>query len=82
MTDGHMKRAQFMMDMIKEFNVDGVIFQRMKFCAIWWAEIFMLRDKLKEEGIPFLDLERDYILSGAGAMKTRVQTFIEILEAR
>jgi len=82
MTGGHLKRAQFMMDMIKEFNVDGVIFQRMKFCAIWWAEIFMLRDKLKEEGIPFLDLERDYILSGAGAMKTRVQTFIEILEAR
>jgi benzoyl-CoA reductase/2-hydroxyglutaryl-CoA dehydratase subunit BcrC/BadD/HgdB len=82
MTGVHLKRAQYMMDMIKEFNVDGVIFQRMKFCAIWWAEIFMLRDKLKEEGIPFLDLEREYVLSGAGAVKTRVQTFIEILEAR
>jgi len=82
MTDGYLKRAEFMVDLIKEFNVDGVIFQRMKFCALWWAEIFMLRNKLKEEGIPFLDLEREYILSGAGAMKTRVQTFMEILEAR
>ncbi len=82
MTDGQPKRAKFMMDLIKEFKVDGVIFQRMKFCAIWWAEIFMLRDKLKEEGVPFLDLEREYVLSGAGAMKTRVQTFIEILEGR
>jgi len=27
-------------------------------------------------------LEREYVLSGTGAMKTRVQTFIEILEAR
>ena len=82
MTDGHSKRADFMLSLIKEFNVDGVIFQRMKFCSLWWAEIFLLRNKLKEEGIPFLDLEREYILSGAGAMKTRVQTFIEILEAR
>lgn len=82
MTDGHPARSEFMMKMIKEFNVDGVIFERMKFCALWWAEIFMLRNKLKEEGIPFLDLEREYVLSGAGAMKTRVQTFMEILEAR
>ena len=82
MTDGQPKRADFMMDMIKQFNVDGVIFQRMKFCAIWWAEVFMLREKLKKEGVPFLELEREYVLSGAGAMKTRVQTFMEILEAR
>jgi len=82
MTDGHSKRADFVLNLIKEFNVDGVIFQRMKFCSLWWAEIFLLRNKLKEEGIPFLDLEREYVLSGAGAMKTRVQTFIEILEAR
>ncbi|MBA7538400.1 hypothetical protein ES705_30675 [subsurface metagenome] len=82
MTDGYLERAEFMMDMIKDFNVDGVIFERIKFCALWWAEIFMLRNRLKEEGIPFLDLEREYVLSGTGAMKTRVQTFIEILEAR
>jgi benzoyl-CoA reductase/2-hydroxyglutaryl-CoA dehydratase subunit BcrC/BadD/HgdB len=82
MTDGQPERSKFMLNMIKEFKVDGVIFERMKFCALWWAEIFMLRNKLKEEGIPFLDLEREYVLSGAGAMKTRVQTFMEILEQR
>jgi benzoyl-CoA reductase/2-hydroxyglutaryl-CoA dehydratase subunit BcrC/BadD/HgdB len=82
MTDGHQDREDFMMKMIKDFNVDGVIFQRMKFCALWGAEIFMLRNKLKEESIPFLDLEREYVLSGTGAMKTRIQTFMEILDAR
>jgi bzd-type benzoyl-CoA reductase N subunit len=82
MSGGYNERSEFMMNLVKEFNVDGVIFERMKFCALWWAEIFMLRDKLKEEGIPFLDLEREYVLSGAGAMKTRVQTFMEILEQR
>ena len=82
MTDGQPKRIEFMMDLIKKFNVDGVIFQRIKFCAIWWSEIFMLRNKLEKEDIPFLELEREYVLSGAGAMKTRVQTFMEILEGR
>jgi bcr-type benzoyl-CoA reductase subunit C len=82
MTNGEPKRAEFMMDLIKSYNIDGVIFQRMKFCALWWAEIFMLRNNLKDAGIPFLDLEREYVLSGAGAMKTRIQTFMEILEGR
>ena len=82
MTGKYPEREEYMMKLIKEFNVDGIIFQRMKFCILWWAEIFLLRKKLKEEGIPFLELEREYILSGAGAMKTRVQTFMEILETR
>jgi benzoyl-CoA reductase/2-hydroxyglutaryl-CoA dehydratase subunit BcrC/BadD/HgdB len=82
MTDGHKQREDFIMDLIKDFNVDGVILQRMKFCALWWPEVFLIRNKLKEEGIPSLELEREYILSGAGAMKTRVQTFMEILESR
>ena len=82
MTGRYTEREEFMMKLIREFKVDGVIFQRMKFCVLWWAEIFLLRNKLKEEGVPFLELEREYVLSGAGAMKTRVQTFMEILEAR
>ena len=82
MSGGQLERSEFMLNMIKDFKVEGVIFQRMKFCALWWAEIFMLRNKLKEEGIPFLELEREYVLSGAGSMKTRVQTFMEILEQR
>ncbi len=82
MTDGYPERLKFMNDMIKEYNVDGVLFQRMKFCPFWWGEIFMLRRDLKEQGIPSLELEREYVLSGAGAIKTRIQAFLEVLEAR
>lgn len=82
MTGQQSTRMKFTTDLINEFNVDGVIIQRMKFCPLWWGEIFMLRRKLKELSIPFLDLEREYVLSGTGAIKTRVQTFIEILEVK
>ncbi|NVM01600.1 MAG: 2-hydroxyacyl-CoA dehydratase [Candidatus Helarchaeota archaeon] len=82
MTDGHPERTKFVEDMIKEFNVDGVILQRMKFCPFHWGEIFMLRRELKEQDVPTLELEREYVLSGAGAIKTRIQAFLEVLEAR
>lgn len=80
MTDGHTARIEFIKKMIKEFYVDGVIFQRMKFCPVWWGEIFLFRNELKELGVPCLDLEREYTLGGVGQMKTRIQAFLEVLE--
>ncbi len=80
MTDGHNARIDFIKKLIKEYYVDGVIFQRMKFCPVWWGEIFLFRDELKELGVPYLDLEREYTLGGVGQMKTRIQAFLEVLE--
>jgi len=73
-------RLKYMLNMIKEFHVDGVIFESMKFCDFWSGERFMTQKKFKEYGIPILDLEREYITSGIGQMKTRVQAFLEVLE--
>ena len=36
---------------------------------------------LKKDGIPFMPLDREYILSGKGQLRTRVQAFLETLEA-
>lgn len=80
MTDGYLARKRFIKNMIKEFYVDGVIFERMKFCPFWWGEIFLLRKELKELGVPCLDLEREYVLGGVGQMKTRIQAFMEVIE--
>jgi len=75
-------RVKFLMDQIKEFDVDGVIIQRMKFCPMGWGESYMFAKDLKAQGIPCLELEKEYVLSGTGAMKTRVQAFLETLEGR
>ena len=80
MADGYQSRIEFIKRMIKDFYVDGVIFQRMKFCPMWWGEIYMFRDELKALGVPCLDLEREYTLGGVGQMKTRIQAFLEVLE--
>ena len=37
------------------------------------------RQDRKDEGIPYLMLEREYIMSGIGQLRTRVQAFLETM---
>lgn len=72
-------RAEFLKDMVKEFAVDGVIGERMLFCDFWCAEHYMNKADLKEAGIPFIQIDREYILSGKGQLQTRIQAFLETM---
>jgi bzd-type benzoyl-CoA reductase N subunit len=73
------RRATFLTDMIREFEVDGVVGERMLFCDFWCAEHYMNKLDLKEAGVPFLQLDREYILSGKGQLRTRIQAFLETM---
>lgn len=74
------KHVAFILDLVHRFQIDGIIMERINFCDNWGFERFMLRKTLKEAGIPFLSMDREYLLGGAGQMKTRVQAFLETLE--
>lgn len=76
---GRAKHTDLIKDMARQFQVDGIIMERINFCDNWGFEKYMLRKTLKEEGIPFLILDREYHHSSIGQMKTRVQAFIETL---
>jgi benzoyl-CoA reductase subunit C len=76
------KRMEFTRKMAKEFNVDGIIGERLQFCDNWLVEHYMTKSDLKEHGdMPFIQLDREYILSGKGQLRTRVQAFLETMEA-
>lgn len=72
-------RAEYVKNMIKEFNVDGVIFERLMFCEMWGFEQFSMTNDMKEWDIPMLCLDREYTLGGVGQLKTRVQAFLETM---
>jgi len=75
------KRMAFTRKMAKEFNVDGISGERLQFCDNWLVEHYMTKSDLKEHGdMPFIQLDREYILSGKGQMRTRVQAFLETME--
>lgn len=62
---------------VEEFKADGIILQRMKFCDPWAGDAHNFYWKMKEAGIPFLMLEREYQVPASGQVKTRVQAFLE-----
>lgn len=64
-----------------EFRVDGIIGERLQFCDNWLVEHYMTKCDLREHGgIPFLQLDREYILGGRGQLRTRVQAFLETIK--
>lgn len=73
------RRIGFIKDMIRDFKVDGVILERLAFCDHWGFEQSTIENDLRESNIPFLILDREYILSGVGQLRTRVQAFLETL---
>lgn len=74
------KRVALIKELINDFKVDGVIGERLLFCDHWQGEHFMLNKDYRKMGVPFLQLDREYILGGIGQTRTRVQAFLESIE--
>jgi bzd-type benzoyl-CoA reductase N subunit len=77
--DTQERRSQYTIQMCREFNCDGIIGEKLVFCDQWNVEHYLLASDLKEAGIPFLSVEREYATSGIGQLRTRVQAFIETM---
>jgi len=71
-------RLDYIMKMIKEFKVEGVIFILQKFCDTHFFDYPFMEEKLKENGVPVLFIEVAH-LTPMGPIKTRVEAFIEML---
>ena len=71
------RRLNTIVDIVKEYRVDGVVLEIIKFCDLWGVDAMPLVTALREKGIPVLKLEREYRLGGEGQLRTRVQAFIE-----
>jgi benzoyl-CoA reductase/2-hydroxyglutaryl-CoA dehydratase subunit BcrC/BadD/HgdB len=74
------QRAAFLREMIRDFQVDGVILERLAFCDLWGFEQFTIQNDFQEWGIPLMMLDREYTLGGIGQLRTRVQAFLETIE--
>jgi benzoyl-CoA reductase/2-hydroxyglutaryl-CoA dehydratase subunit BcrC/BadD/HgdB len=71
------RRLERIARMAAEARVDGIILEQMKFCETWGIDGNVLQEDLKARGLPVLRLEREYLLSARGQMRTRVQAFLE-----
>jgi len=74
------ERGDFVKQMVRDFKVDGVVFQRIRYCDLWGGQLLYTKKDLKESGIPLLSLEREYMMRDVGQLRTRVQAFLEKIE--
>jgi len=70
-------RLAFLQQSVKDYSIDAVIIEKLKFCDIWGGEMFILRKELKKQFFPVLALERELYGDDRGQLKTRVQAFFE-----
>ena len=76
-------RKQRLADLVKEYNADGIIVCSNKFCEYWSYErvadtIILPRDF----GLPVCSIEKEYINSASGQLRTRFQAFVESIEIK
>jgi len=69
----------YIKDYIKEWNVDGVILQSVKYCDIHGYDTPPLQDYLKSLGKPSIYIEHDYSEGALAPLRTRVQGFLELI---
>jgi len=76
------ERFDRILALARDFRVDGVISQIIRYCVPYAHDLPLITEKLNEAGIPTLALDVEYGTSGSGQIHTRVQAFLEMLESR
>ena len=77
------ERKRRLAELVREYKADGIIVVSNKFCEYWSYErvidtVVMRRDF----GIPVCSIEKEYINSASGQLRTRFQAFVESVEIK
>ena len=74
------KRLESAIELVKEFDVSGVIWYELANCETYDSESYYFTRQFEELKIPILVLESEYGIANEGQLRTRVQAFIEIVK--
>jgi benzoyl-CoA reductase/2-hydroxyglutaryl-CoA dehydratase subunit BcrC/BadD/HgdB len=74
------ERRTFLVQLARDFEVTGVVCYQLLYRESYKVESYSLPGLLEKElGIPTLVLESDYDRAETGQMRTRIETFLEII---
>ena len=73
-------QAQQIISWVKDYDVQGVVELRQLYSLPLDYRAFYLGNVLKEAGIPYLTLNREYHASHMGMLSTRVEAFVEMIQ--
>jgi len=74
------ERLDFLIKVARDFKIDGVIWYHLMFRESYKTESYFFPRRLKKEtGLLMLVVESDYDPSETGQMRTRIETFIDMI---
>ncbi|MBA7603871.1 (R)-2-hydroxyglutaryl-CoA dehydratase, subunit beta [subsurface metagenome] len=78
------KRTEVIKKLIKDFNIDGVIWYQLSFEEVYDLECSIVSQSMDKMNIPLLKLESSYEYSreAVGPLTTRIESFIETVRQR
>jgi benzoyl-CoA reductase/2-hydroxyglutaryl-CoA dehydratase subunit BcrC/BadD/HgdB len=75
------ERFDYLLKLVKEFKVNGVVWYSLMYRDCYDREGLLFSRVLeKEAGIPFLKINSDYDAAETGQLRTRIETFIEMVK--
>jgi benzoyl-CoA reductase/2-hydroxyglutaryl-CoA dehydratase subunit BcrC/BadD/HgdB len=80
--DGNEDRINWLLNKVKEWKVNGVIYHVVRGCMLYAMEYTRIKRVLDRINIPVYYLDTEYTREDVGQMKTRVEAFLEMLSAR
>jgi benzoyl-CoA reductase/2-hydroxyglutaryl-CoA dehydratase subunit BcrC/BadD/HgdB len=80
--DGNQDRINWMLNKIKEWKIQGIIYYVVRGCMLYAMEYTRIKKVLDRIGVPVYYLDTEYTREDVGQMKTRVEAFLEMLSAR
>ena len=80
--DGNEDRINWLLNKIKEWNIQGVIYYVHRGCMLYAMEYTRVKKVLDSINVPVYYLDTEYTREDVGQMKTRVEAFLEMLSAR
>ena len=81
-TDGNEDRINWLLNKVKEWKINGVIYYVVRGCMLYAMECTRVKKVLDRLNIPVYYLDTEYTREDVGQMKTRVEAFLEMLSAR
>jgi bzd-type benzoyl-CoA reductase N subunit len=73
-------RFGYLKEYARDWNVQGVVLQSLRYCDIHGYEVPQVKDYFKSLGLPCIYIEHDYHQTAMAPLKTRIQAFLEIID--
>ncbi len=78
----NIERDENLVNRIKDYKVDGVIFHVLKGCHLNALDATRIKGILEDVGIPMFTLESEYVMGDVQQIKLRVEAFLEMVRAQ